>query len=357
MNFLSRTREIENVVSKYKTGVVRSFFTAAHYLALTLLAYGQTAAPSTPSLLYPPYNNLRTVEGYFPGAENVRLFYRMVGEGRETIVFLHGGPGMGIEDGALDLEAVAARGFRFIELNERGGGHSELVSEKSKLGIDYYVRDLEALRRHFKLEKMNLVGLSWGAAIVALYASQHPQNINRIIFLSPMPTNLELIDQREAHLQALLNEEERTEEQAICGKIATASDAEIKELCHRCLAFTLRRYVADPSHLSRARGDLCGYTPQAVRNRGMVSDVSFASLGNWNLAPMLAKIHVPCLIIEGAKTNVPLEATELWAKLLPNSRLHLIPDAGHLNWLDQPEAVVSAISDFFQGKMEQNTKR
>ena len=219
------------------------------------------------------------------------------------------------------------------------------------------VRDLEALRRHFKLKQMNLVGDSWGAAIVALYASQHPQNIHRVVFLSPMPTNKELIDQREAHLQSLLSEQERTEERAICGKVATASDAEINELCHRCLAFIIKLYLTDPAHLSRARGDLCGYTPQAVRNGWMVGDVSFASLGNWNLAPMLAKIHAPCLIIEGAKTNVPLEATELWAKLLPNSRLQLIPDAGHLNWLDQPEAVVSAISDFFHGKMEQNARQ
>ena len=188
---------------EYKRRIARIFFIAAHYLALTLLGYAQTAVPATASLLYPPYNNLPTVEGYFRGAENARLFYRMVGNGEQTIVFLHGGPGLGIEDGALDLEAVAAKGFRFIELNERGSGHSEIVSDKSKLGIDYYVRDLEALRQHFKLTKMNLVGLSWGSAIVTLYASQHSENINRIIFLSPMPANKELANQREEHLQSL----------------------------------------------------------------------------------------------------------------------------------------------------------
>ena len=345
------------MVSKHKRRIARTFFIAAQSLVLTLLGYGQTAAPSTASLLYPPYNNLPTVEGYFPGADKVRLFYRMVGHGKQTIIFLHGGPGLGIEDGALDLEAVAAKGFRFIELNERGAGHSELVSDKSKLGIDYYVRDLEALRRHFKLKKMNLVGLSWGSAIVALYASQHPGNINRILFLSPMPPSKELADQREEHLQSLLSKEERAEEEAICGKVASASDAEAIQLCHRCFALIARPYVVDPAHLRRERGDYCGFTPQVVRNGFMVSDVSFASLGDFNFAPMLKKIHAPCLIIEGAKTNVPLEATELWAKLLPNSRLLLIPDAGHMNWLDQPQAVVSAISDFFQGKIDKNAKR
>jgi proline iminopeptidase len=327
------------------------------YFMVALAGHGQTTTSSKTSLTHPPYKNLPTREGYFPGADNVRLFYRMVGAGKETIVFLHGGPGLGIEDGALDLEAVAASGFRFIELNERGGGHSELVSDKAKLGIDYYVRDLEALRQYFKLEKMNLVGLSWGAAIVALYASEYPQYVNRIIFLSPMATNKKLDDQRDEHFRFLLGKEKTAEEKAICDKITTASDAEASNQCHRCFAFEDNLYVADPAHLKRLRGDYCGYTPQAIRNGWMVGDVSFASLGDYDFAPMVAKIHAPCLVIEGAETNVPLEATELWAKLLPNSRLLLIPEAGHMNWLDQPEAVMSAIGDFFHGRTAKGAKR
>ena len=344
-------------MSEWRRHCLRILFLTTYCLALALSVYSQTAAPSTGSLLYPPYHDLPTVEGYFPGADNVRLFYRMVGTGKKTIVFLHGGPGMGLEDGALDLEAVAADGFRFIELNERGGGHSELVSDKSKLGIDYYVRDLEALRRYFKLRKMNLVGLSWGAAIVALYANEHPKNINRIVFLSPMETNKKLDDESDEYFHSLMTKEERAEEKATCSKLLTASDADASDLCHRCYSFLDKLYVADPAHLRRARGDYCGYTPQAIRNGWMVSDVSFASLGDWNFQSLLAKIRVPCLIIEGAKTNLPLEATELWAKLLPNSRLLLIPEAGHMNWLDQPEAVISAISDFFHGRAAKDAKR
>lgn len=343
--------------SKYGTRTTRIFFLPVFYFMVVLSVHGQTTTSSKTPLTYPPYKNLPTSEGYFPGADNVRLFYRIVGDGKKTIVFLHGGPGLGIEDGALDLEAVAARGFRFIELNERGGGHSELVSDKARLGIDYYVRDLEALRQYFRLEKMNLVGLSWGAAIVVLYASEYPQNINRIIFLSPMATNKPLDDQRDEHLHSLLDKEKSAEEKAICSKVATASDAEASELCHRCFAFEDNLYVADPAHLKRLRGDYCGYTPQAIRNGFMVDDVSFASLGNWDFAPLLARIHAPCLVIEGAQTNVPLDATELWAKLLPNSRLLLIPEAGHMNWLDQPEAVTSAIGDFFHGRTAKGAKR
>lgn len=348
-------------MSKRPHHVLRIFFLTIFYLALVLSGHSQTSARSTTSLTYPPYDNLPTTEGYFNGADNVRLFYRVVGTGKKTIVFVHGGPGAGIEDGALDLEAVAAKGFRFIEYDQRGTARSELVSDKSKLGIDYHIRDLEALRRHFRLKRMNLIGLSWGSGLVAHYAAAYPENVNRIIFLSPMPATRELARERNNHLSSLLSKEDAAKQKEACDKIGVAGDADIGEVCRQCSYFSAKLYVTDPAHLSRARGDFCSNTPQAIRNRRTVQDAGLASLrdanGERNFQPMLAKIRITSLVIEGAKTNVPLEGTKMWAKWLPNSRLLLIPEAGHQNWLDQPEAVISAISDFFRGQTDKNAKQ
>jgi hypothetical protein len=46
-------------------------------------------------------------EGYFKGADGVRLFYRRVGNKGNPVVFLHGGPGLGIGDGGYDMEPLA----------------------------------------------------------------------------------------------------------------------------------------------------------------------------------------------------------------------------------------------------------
>jgi len=348
-------------MSKYCHYSTRTLSLTALYLALVILGYSQTTAPSQTSLTYKPYDNLSTTEGYFTGADNVRLFYRVVGAGKKTIVFVHGGPGAGIEDGAVDLEPVAARGFRFIEYDQRGTARSELVSDKSKLGIDYHIRDLEALRQHFRLKRMNLIGLSWGSGLVAHYATAYPENVNRIIFLSPMPATRELARERNDYLSSLLSKEDAAKQKEACDKVAAAGDADIGDVCRKCSYFSAKLYVTDPAHLSRARGDFCSNTPQAIRNRKTVQDAGLASLrdanGERNFQPMLAKIRVASLVIEGAKTNVPLEGTKMWAKWLPNSRLLLIPEAGHQNWLDQPEAVISAISDFFHERTDKNARQ
>ena len=76
------------------------------------------------------------------------------------IVFLHGGPGLGIDDGGYDLEPLAATGHPLLMLNQRGAGRSEVITDASRLGIDAYVRDVEALRTHFGLNRIALIDLA-----------------------------------------------------------------------------------------------------------------------------------------------------------------------------------------------------
>ena len=57
-------------------------------------------------------------------------------------------------------------------------------------------------------------------------------------------------------------------------------------------------------------------------------------------------MFAPSLTIEGEKTQIPLDATESWAQASPDCRLLLVPDAGHMNWIDQPEFVVGASDEF-----------
>jgi proline iminopeptidase len=327
----------------------------AVHMILPLSGSSQTTVNST-ALTMPAYGNLPAQEGYFSGADDAQLFYRIVGKGRTTIVFLHGGPGLGIDDGGYNLEAIAAKGFRFIMYDQRGGGRSDLVTDKSKLGIDYYVRDLEALRQHFRLRKMNVIGLSWGSAIAAFYASAYPKNVKRIVYLSPMPPTEEFAKQRSQKIRSLIDSKTLVEINEVHKSSKSASDADLPRVCRELNAYLDRLYVADPSHLVRARGDTCSYKPQAIRGSQNTTDAAIKSLGHWNFQSMLRQINVPALVIEGEKSNVPLDATEAWAGWLKDARLLLIRNAGHMNWVDQPEEVISSMSAFFRGRRVKNAK-
>src|SRR5687767_1244262 len=86
-------------------------------------------------------------EGFVDAGDGVRLYYRMVGCGPDTVVVLHGGPGFSMEYFAKDLESLAER-HTLLFYDQRGTGRSSLVSDAAALDARRFAEDLEAIRRH-----------------------------------------------------------------------------------------------------------------------------------------------------------------------------------------------------------------
>lgn len=117
-------------------------------------------------------------EGHLLTPDKVRLFYKIVGSGSETLLAVHGGPGNSLESIRADLDPLAKE-RRVIYYDQRGQGRSELIQEGSKLRYQDHVADLDAVRAHFKLDKVTLLGHSWGGLLISLYAVSHPDRVER----------------------------------------------------------------------------------------------------------------------------------------------------------------------------------
>ena len=158
-----------------------------HILLPLLVACSATAmlaqSPATAPKPDPELKQALVQEGHLAGADNVHLFYRRVGEGNEFIVILHGGPGATLENGEFLGDALADKKHTVIMYDQRGGGRSDVVKDSSMLTAASHVRDLEAVREHFRIQTMNLIGISWGSILAALYADAHPERVARIVFL------------------------------------------------------------------------------------------------------------------------------------------------------------------------------
>src|SRR6185503_20100200 len=106
------------------------------FLAAALLAAAPGASPRP------------TTEGMAPGADGVQLFYRRIGNGKQAVVYLHGGPGQNFNGGGPEMEPLAA-GRTLVLYDQRGAGRSQAVADPALLTVAHHVRDLEALRAHF----------------------------------------------------------------------------------------------------------------------------------------------------------------------------------------------------------------
>jgi pimeloyl-ACP methyl ester carboxylesterase len=99
------------------------------------------------------------------------------------MVCLHGGPGRAAEYlgdlGGLD----AAR--RLILLDSRGVGSSADPADPSTFRVDRLVGDVESLRAHLGLERMDVLAHSAGAILATFYAAAHPGRLSRLLFITP----------------------------------------------------------------------------------------------------------------------------------------------------------------------------
>jgi len=176
--------------------------------------------------------------------------------------------------------------------------------------------------------------------------------------VSPMPpAKFPFWEQRTARINSLIGTAAAKRLIEIRRLLPTSTDAEALELCREAFTISSRPYLLNPTAFTRERTErMCDAPPAALRNRFVVVFAVFESLGNWDFRPLLAGIKVPALVVEGEKTNVPLDATREWAAALPNASLLLIPNAGHVHFIEQPAAFFHATDRFLRGKSPKEPK-
>src|SRR6266571_1261599 len=108
----------------------------------------------------------------------VRLYTRRVGHGPPVVV-LHGGPGAHHDYLLPQYDHLTEGGRALLYYDQRGGGRSP-VPRDVPVGWREHVADLEALRGHWQLDRLTVVGYSWGGLLALLYALEHPDRIARL---------------------------------------------------------------------------------------------------------------------------------------------------------------------------------
>ena len=265
-----------------------------------------------------------------PGAE---LFVRRVGSGRPAVV-LHGGPGADHEYLRPGFDALA-EGRELIYYDQRGGGRSP-VPRTVPVGWTEQVADLEALRQHWEIERLTIVGYSWGGLLALLYALEHPGRVGRLALVSPAPTWREARERFEAvfshrNLDPAFQEERRAlRESGLRERDPAAFQQRIFEL-------SVAPYFFDPS---RAR-DL---TP--FRVVGRTQDEVWRSLGNYDLRPRLPQLAgIPALVLHGEADPIPIDAARTAAELL-GAEFHPIPRCGHVPYVEAFDTFRTVVGGF-----------
>jgi len=119
----------------------------------------------------------------FRTADGRVLAYRREGNG-PVLVCHPGGPGFS----SRYFEDLAGLGDRLtlVLLDPRGTGASDPPADRGAYRTEDYVSDLEELREHLGLERIDLLGHSHGGVVAAAYAVAHPERVARLVLASTL---------------------------------------------------------------------------------------------------------------------------------------------------------------------------
>lgn len=271
-------------------------------------------------------------ETFVRRVRGVNLFERRAGAGPEVVV-LHGGPGAH-HDYLLPGFDRLARGRTLVYYDQRGGGRSP-VPREVPVGWREHVADLEALRELWRVDRLTIVGYSWGGLLALLYAFQHPTRVERLALVSAAPC------WRAARLELERRFAERSvapDIQAMRAELAASGLRERDADTYRRRAFELSvaGYFHDPAKAS-------GLT--TFRVTGRTQREVWESLAEYDLRPRLGTVTIPAMVVHGEDDPIPLEAARVLADGL-RAPLIVIPECGHVPYLEAPDAFVDALDPF-----------
>jgi proline-specific peptidase len=297
------------------------------------------------------FNQVQRNALYLPTTDHVaKLFVTEIGQG-SPVVFLHGGPGRDFHY-IIDALRPQLGQHAFVLYDQRGSVLSPVpAGTESKLTMRQMVDDLEALRVALGHDRLVLFGHSFGSLLAMAYYRAYPSHVERMVLAGSLPPMMDkamsdaydkAMDQRESAMMS--------REDAIARALAEAGlPSDKRHDTPRQARMRLRiRYNAplDLVHVERWHQ----LTSGGIYYNHAAAAAIAASMPAWDVRPAIVAHPVPITVIQGDSDYLDPSA-RLWSALAKAGKvhLHIIPDAGHCAWIDQPQAFAAALRDGLDG--------
>jgi pimeloyl-ACP methyl ester carboxylesterase len=263
---------------------------------------------------------------------DVTLQIDEAGEGGRPILLVHGFTADAGEVSGV-LGSLAERGWHAVAPDLRGHGRSDRPTDAGAYSLELMAADVVALADWLGWDRFALLGHSMGGGVAQLIALDHPERLTGLVLAStfhgPVPgISMELVQLgcwvvREAGMAGL----------------ADAQAARRAENPESVAAFE-RLQEAIPGYAEQSRARLVSTSPD------MWMAMAPRFVDQEDRLSRLASLDVPTAVIVGELDGTMFDDCRRLAATIPGSHLTVIPGAGHVPQLEDPDAWWAAVSGF-----------
>jgi proline iminopeptidase len=265
------------------------------------------------------------------------LYYEEAGEGIPCIA-LHGGLGFDhtyLKSAFAPLEDA----IRFIHVDQRGNGRSGRPPLET-ITMQQLAADVDALREHLGLEKVAVLGHSFGGFVALEYATTFPDRLSHLFCLSTSPGAFEPTGEELA---------ERGDRSWVTPEVDAALAAMFSGFPSTAEELRSGFPMIAPSYVRVASPDL---VTEAVRPMVLNPEAlrrGFEILPGWSVVDSLGVIGCPTLVLCGRyDLHTTPECAKRLSTAIPRAELVWLEESAHFTWLDEPDAFLAAIRSFVE---------
>ena len=253
----------------------------------------------------------------------------------KPVAFLiHGGPGADHTNYKPTFSPLSHQ-MQLVYFDHRGQGRSAR-GPKETYTLENNVEDMEALRQYLGLDKIVVLGSSYGGMVALSYTVRYPQNVSHLIVIATVADSRFL-----ARAQEILEERGTKDQKAQAQRLWDGTFESEEQLREYFQVMRSMYSVTYDPHSQQQIGDRAILSPDAI-------NVAFGGfLRSYNVLNQLYKITSPTLVIAGRSDWIcPPEFSVEIARKIPNADLRIFENSGHLIRADEPEALLDAITEF-----------
>jgi proline iminopeptidase len=272
-----------------------------------------------------------------------RIFYRRLPGGEHfPLLVLHGGPGF-THDYLEPLEALTER-RDVVFFDQLGAGRSDRPANEWLWQLDRFVREVEAVRSVLGLDRMHLLGHSWGGCLAATYALAHPDRIASLVLASPLISVPRWLEDA-ARLRAALPEGVRV----TLDSHEASGMTDCPEYSAATLFFYKRHFCRLDPWPDPLERTFAGMSAEVYET--MWGPTEFFCTGNlrdYDLTPRLHDIRVPTLFTCGWHDEATPDAMAAFRELVPGAELVVFEESSHSAHLEETGRYLLQVGSFLE---------
>jgi len=266
------------------------------------------------------------------------IYYTVKGNpAGETIFFIHGGPGM--SDSRGDEAAFSALGdtYQLVFMDNRGSGRSDIVPPYTH---EQWISDIDAMRDYLGLDKIIILGGSYGGFLTLEYTLLYPDRVKAVILRDTAA------NQNHHHLSIdkALNSNLPGIDGTMLHRLFTGevrSNAEFKEMIRAIL----------PLYTVKEDKEADGRQLENIYLHYETHNYAFSvNQKQYDVEARLPEINVPVLITVGVHDWVtPVECSDKLAAGIRNNTYIQFENSGHSPHIEENEAYMKEVREFLKG--------